>query len=214
MLKKLLVLFLLLIVGAYGVLEVAAKRLAEQKLAERAEAAAGGQAEATADVDSFPFVFKLLSSGSAGDISLHVTDVVTSQVVFSSVDVDLRGVTLDRGKLISDRRTEVTDIDSGTLTIRIDAAAVSKALRGLPVTIRDGRVEVQVAGQARAAAVTLAARGSLRIGVPQGPSVSVPIPRTALGSCDAGALTVDDDMIRLSCTMTEIPPALLAVSQR
>ena len=214
MLKKLLLFFLLLIVGAYGVLDVAAKRLAEQKLAERAEASVGGQAEATADVDSFPFVIKLLGSGSAGDISLHVTDVVASQLEFSSVDLDLRGVKLDKGKLLSDRRTEVTDIDSGTLTIRIAAAAISKALRGLPVTIRDGRVEVQVAGQARAADVTLAAGGSLRISVPQGPGVNVQIPRTALGSCDATALTVDDDLIRLSCTMTEIPPALLAAARR
>lgn len=214
MLKKLLLVFLLLVAGAYGLLEVAAKRLAEQKLAERAEASAGGQAEATADVDSFPFVFKLLSSGSAGDISLRVTDVVTPRLVFSSVDLDLRGVKLDKSKLISDRRTEVTDIDSGTLTIRIAADAVSKALNGLPVTIRDGRVEVQVAGQVRAADVTLGAGGSLRIGVPRGPSVNVQVPRTALGSCDATALTVDNDMIRLSCTMTEIPPALLAAAQR
>ncbi|HVF74843.1 MAG TPA: LmeA family phospholipid-binding protein [Acidimicrobiales bacterium] len=214
MLKKLLLFFLLLIVGAYGVLDVAAKRMAEQKLAERAEASAGGQAEATADVDSFPFVLKLLARGSAGDISIHVTDVTASQLEFTSVDLDLRGVKLDKGKLLADRRPEVTDIDTGTLTIRIAAAAISKALRGLPVTISDGRVEVEVAGQVRTADVTLAAGGALRIGVPRGPSVTVQVPRTALGSCDATALNVDNDMIRLSCTMTEIPPALLAAAQR
>ncbi|HEX9970167.1 MAG TPA: hypothetical protein VGB03_08515, partial [Acidimicrobiales bacterium] len=105
-------------------------------------------------------------------------------------------------------------IDSGTLTLSVDAAQVSKALRNLPVTIVDGRVEVQVAGQARPANVSLGAGGSIRVAVPSGPSIDIAVPRTALGTCQASALRVDDDRIELSCTFDEVPPALLAAAQR
>ena len=214
MIKKLLILSVVAVVGLSFVVDVAVKRLAERKIEERSEAAVGGRAQADADVDSFPFVLRLLASGSAGDISLHVTDVGTSVVDFAFVDVKLRSVTLDKGKLLGQRKAEVTDIDSGTLTVGIDAAAVSKALRGLPVTFKGGNVEVRVAGQVRTAAVSLAAGGALRLTVPQGPSVSIQVPQTALGSCQATALKVDDDAIRLSCTLTEIPPALLRAVQQ
>ena len=214
MIKKLLFLSMVAVVALYGVLDTAAKGMAEDKIAERAEAAAGGRASATADVDSFPFVFKLLASGNAGDISLHVTDVVTPALSFAAVDVELSGVVLDKGKLLGQRKAVVTDIDSGTLTLGIDGAQVSKALRNVPVTITGGRVEVQVAGQARVANVSLGAGGSIRVSVPSGPSVNIPVPRTALGQCEASALRVDDDRIELSCTFTEVPPALLAVAQR
>ena len=214
MIKKLLILSIVAVLALYGVVDMAAKGMAEDKIAERAEASVGGRATATADVDSFPFVLKLLGSGSAGDISLHVTDVATATLSFASVDVQLSGVVLDKGKLLGQRKAVVTDIDSGTLTLGIDAAQVSKALRNAPVTITGGRVEVQVAGQARAADVTLGAGGSIRVSVPSGPSVNIAVPRTALGQCEASALRVDDDRIELSCTFDEVPPALLAVAQR
>lgn len=214
MIKKLLIVSLVAVVGLYGVVDVSAKGLAERKIAEKVEASVGGRAEATADIDSLPFVLRLLLSGAAGDISLHVTDVATSALDFATVDVKLRGVKLDRGKLLGSRKAEVTEIESGTVTLGIDAAAVTKALRGLPVTITGGRVEVRVAGQVRVAEVTLAAGGALRIGVPQGPSVSIPVPQTPLGSCQANALKVEGDEIRLSCTITEVPPALLRAAQQ
>lgn len=214
MIKKLLILSVIAVVGLYGVLDVAAKGLAERKIAERAEAAVGGQASATADVDSLPFVLRLLSSGSAGDISLHVTEVGTSVIHFAFVDAELRGVQLDRGKLFGERKAEVTSIESGTLTLGIDAEAIGKALRGLPVTITGGRVEVRVAGAVRVAELSLAGQGALRVGVPQGPSVSIPVPQTPLGTCRPTALKVDVDVVRLSCTLTEVPPALLRAAQR
>jgi hypothetical protein len=214
LLKKLLLLAVVAVVAAYGVLDVAARRLAEGKIAERAEAAVGGRASATANVDSFPFVLRLLTSGSAGDISLRVTEVGTSVVDFAFVEAELRSVELDRGKLLGERKAEVTAIDSGTLTLGIDAAAVGKALRGLPVTITGGRVEVRVAGAVRVAEVSLAAGGALRIGVPQGPSVTIPVPRTPLGTCQPSALKVEGGVVELSCTLREVPPALLRAVQQ
>lgn len=202
------------VVALGGALDVAVKNTAEEKIAEQVEAAAGGRAEATADIDSFPFLLRLLVSGSAGDISLHVEDVATSAVELSTVDLDLEGVRLDRSRLLSDRKAELVEIDRGTLAVGIDAAAISTVLRGLPVTIADGRVVVQVAGRAQVADLTLGANGSLRIGVPGGPAATIAVPQSDLVSCQASALRVEDDEVRLSCTLTEVPPALLRAAQR
>lgn len=214
MIKKLLILSTVAVVALYGVVDMAAKGLAEDKIAERVESAVGGRATATANVDSFPFLLRLLVNGDAGDISMRITDVAHPALSFAAAELSLQGVTLDRGKLLGQRKAEVTDIESGTLTLEVAAAEVSKALRNLPVTISGGRVEVQVAGRARAADVSLGAGGAIRVAVPQGPSVDIEVPGTALGPCEATALRVDDDRLVLSCTLTEVPPALLAAAQR
>lgn len=209
-----------LLIGGAGVVALAAvgdlagKNFAEDKIAERAEAAAGGRARASADVDSFPFVLRLLTSGSAGDISLHVEDVATSAVDLARVDLDLEGVRLDRAKLLSDREAEVTEIDRGTISVGIDAEAVSKALGGIPVTIRGDTVEVRVAGRVVTADVTVASAGSIRVTVPRGPSATIGIPRTDLIACEGETLSFDDDRLRVSCTITEVPPALLRAAQQ
>ena len=203
-------------VVALGVVgDLAAKGYVEDKIAEKAEEAVGGKAHATAEIDSFPFVLRLLSSGSGGDVSLHVEDVATPTIDLARVHLDLEGVELDRAKLLSDRRAEVTKIDRGTVTVGIDADAVSKALGGLPVTIRGNTVEVRVAGRVVTADVTVASAGSIRVGVPRGPSATIGIPKTDLISCEGQALSFEDDELRVSCTITEVPPVLLrAVQQR
>jgi hypothetical protein len=203
-------------VVALGVVgDLAAKGYVEDKIAEKVEEAVGGKAHATAEVDSFPFVLRLLSSGSGGDVSLHVENVATPTVDLARVHLDLEGVELDRAKLLSDRRAEVTEIDRGTVTVGIDADAVSKALGGLPVTIRGNTVEVRVAGRVVTADVTVASAGSIQVGVPRGPSATIGIPKTDLISCEGQALSFEDDELRVSCTITEVPPVLLrAVQQR
>lgn len=210
----------ILLIGGAGVValaavgDVAAKNFTEDKIAEKAEAAVGGEAHATADIDSFPFVLRLLTSGSGGDISLHVEDVATSAVDLARVDLDLEGVRLDRVRLLSERKGEVTEIDRGTITVAIDADAVSKALGGIPVTIRGDTVEVRVLGRAVTATVTVASAGSIRVAVPRGPSATIGIPRTDLVSCEGQALSFEGDELRVSCTVTEVPPALLRAAQR
>lgn len=210
----------LLLVGAGGVVaiggavDVWAKGMAADKIAERAEAAAGGQAEASADIDSVPFLLKLLTSGDAGDISVTVEDVTTAQVDLARVTLDLRGVRLDKGRLLSDRKAEVTDIGSGTLTVRFDANAVTKALGGrVPITVQDGRVQATVAGRTITAEVRMATPRAVLVSVAGVGEATIPVPQTSLVSCPSGDVAVDGDEIRVSCTLEEVPPALLRAAQ-
>ncbi|HEX2040478.1 MAG TPA: LmeA family phospholipid-binding protein, partial [Acidimicrobiales bacterium] len=205
----------LLLIGGVGVVglgaigDVAARNVAETKIADRAEAAAGGRASASADIDSFPFVLRLLFGGSAGDVSVHVEDVATSSVDLASVDLDLEGVELDRDKLLSDRRAEVTDIERATIAARIDAEVVSRAFGGLDVSLRGGALRARVAGREVAADVSMVADGQLGIRFRGGPSASIRIPHTDLLACDADTFRIEDDAVVVSCSTSEVPPALL-----
>jgi hypothetical protein len=196
--------------GAIG--DVAVRNVAETKIAERAEAAAGGRASATAEIDSFPFVPRLLFGGQAGDVSVHVEDVATPTVDLVRVDLDLQGVKLDRNQLLSERRAEVTEVDRATITARIDVGAVSKALGGLEVTVRDGALHARFGGREVSANLSVA-RGQLAIRFPGGLSGSIRIPHTDLLACDADVVRVVDEALVVSCSTSEVPPALLRAAQ-
>lgn len=203
------------VLAALGVaVDVGAKSYAQSELESRARAE--GAASASADIDSFPFVGKLLAAGAAGDITLSMRDVATENVTFSTVVLALSDVKLDKGKLFS-RKVEITDIDKGTITVGFDAAALGKRL-GMPVEIDDGTVSVTVAGRVVAATPSVTAEGSIRLtataGAPGAPSLNVPIPQTRLVSCRVSRVKVDDGVLEASCDINEVPPALLRAAQR
>lgn len=204
--RKLIVLGAVVAVGL-GFLDVAAKGWAEGKIEDRARAEVGANVTTNADIDSFPFLGKLLLTGSAGDIELVMNDVDLQRLRFSRLEVDLFGVKLDRNKAMSGD-AEVTDIDRGVITMTFSAEDLSRAVN-LPVTIEDGKVTVDVRGVKAAATPQATAEGSLRLQVNGLPAVNVPIPRTRLVSCAVKEVQVDDGELRASCTISEIPPALL-----
>jgi hypothetical protein len=200
------------IVGLAAVGDVAVRNMAEEKIAERAEATAGGQASASADIKSFPFVPRLLFGGKAGDISLHVEEVATPTVDFARVDLDLEKVKLDRAKLLSERKAEVTEIDRARITVHIDAGVLTEAFGGLQVSFRDGALHASVGGRDLSANVSVA-EGQLAVRFPGGPSASIRIPRTDLIACGAETFRVEGEELVVSCQTSEIPPALLRAAQ-
>ena len=208
--KKLIVLGV--VVSLLGLLDVAAKGWAEGKLEERARAEVGADVTTTADIDSFPFIGKLLLTGNAGDVEIVMNDVDVQRVHFSKLEVELFEVKLDRNKALSGD-AEVTDIDRGVITMTFTAADLSRAV-SLPVRIDDGKVTVEVRGANVDATPQATAEGSLRLQVAGLPAVNVPIPRTRLVSCAVDKVEVDDGELKASCTVNEIPPALLRAASQ
>jgi hypothetical protein len=202
------------IVGLGAVADIAVRGMAESRIADRAEEAAGGQARARADIDSFPFVLRLLAGGKVGDVTLHVDDVATPSVRLASVDLELEGVKVDRAKLLSDRTAEVTDVELARITVHIDSAVVERALGGLQVSFRGGTVQASIGGRTVSAAVAVAPKGQLGITFPGGPSASIPLPRTDLVACEGGTFRFEADELLVECSTTEVPPALLRAAQR
>ncbi len=204
------VIFLGVFLALLGGADAFAKSWAESQIESRARAESAG-ASASADIDSFPFLGKLLLSGDAGDIELRMREVAAQQIKFSRVSIALQQVKLDRGKLFSGE-AEVQSIDKGVITMGFTAADLGAAVK-MPVTIDDGRISVTVRGQTVSAVPQATAEGSLRLTVTGLPPVTVPIPRTRLVSCAVSKVVVDGGVLEASCTIEEIPPALLRAAQ-
>lgn len=210
--KKLIVLFVL--VGVLAIGDGVAKSIAESKIEERAAAeargASGTAATISVKITSFPFVARLLMTGDAGDIRVRADRLANGNLTLAALDLRLEGVRLNRDVLLSSRRAEVTSIDAGTITASLTAPDLSKVV-GVPVTIADGKVSVTVRGQTVAAQVAPSGDG-IELRVSPFPALRVPFAKSDLLPCGLGDGKVEGDRLVLSCTITEVPPALFRLS--
>lgn len=108
----------------------------------------------TASIDSFPFLGRLVVNGRVERVSVHQEDVKARGIRFTAIDVDLRGVHVDRGALVRHRRVELTGIDRGTVTatvglgelLRLAGSAVTGGVRLDDGVLVIGDVRLDLAG--------------------------------------------------------------------
>jgi hypothetical protein len=181
---------LALIVLVVGVVaDIGAKALSESQIETTAHREAP-ESQADAAIPVFPFLPPLLLAGKVDEVSVHMTHVPAGGAVFfDKLDFDLHGVEISRRALLNDRRVELVAIDRGTVTAVVPLPAVA---RDLPLSGLSARVVDRA----------IALRG------PGGVSASIPLPDESLVPCE-GAATVQAGRIRISCTLEEIPPALI-----
>ncbi|MDQ1446570.1 MAG: hypothetical protein QOI20_3034 [Acidimicrobiaceae bacterium] len=208
--RKLLVVGVVL--AALVALDAVAKGFVESQIESRARNEAGVEASASAHIHSFPFVGRLLVTGSAGDIDLRLKDVAGQQIRFSRLSISLADVRLNKAKLLT-RKAEITSIDKGVITMGFTAADLGQIVH-LPVTMSNGRIVVSVRGATAVAFPSAAADGSLRLKVSGLPDFTVPVPRTRLVNCAVRDVKVSGGELQASCVVEEIPPALLRAAQR
>jgi hypothetical protein len=190
--------------------DVVAKAYAESQLRDRAERAVRGATSASGSISSFPFVGRLLLSGSVPEVKVGVAPVGAGRVTFSSVDVDLHDVHVDRDLLINDRKVRLTSIGSGTVTAAITEAEISR-LAGVPISFTPGRATVSIGGIAVSGQLS-AANGTLTIGGAQGVPIRIRVPRAAMFPCDASNAEVQQGKVVVSCAIDRVPPELAGVT--
>ncbi len=183
-----------------------ARVVAEGKLASRAREAAGGPDSAAATITSFPFLGRLLASGSVPHVAVRVTGARAGPLRLAAVDVDAWGVSLDRGSLLSGD-VRIKDIERGVVAVELDASAITGVV-DLPVEIADGKVLVGTGSVAVPATVTVDGDGALVLSVGGLRTLRVPVARTPLFPCAATSVSVDDDRVRLTCEVDELPAVL------
>jgi hypothetical protein len=191
--------------------DVAARGFVSATVSDRAQQEAPVGSSASASVGGFPFLPPLLLSGRVSHASVHVENIQTTAIVFAEVAVDLYDVQLDRGRLINDRKARITKIDHGTIRAVLTADALSNALH-VPVKMDGGQITVTVAGTA-VVVVPGVVHGRLTLSGPLGRSFSLTIPSSDYVPC-VSAVVVEDAQLDLSCTIHEVPPALLDAVQR
>lgn len=115
--------------------ELVSPRLAESRIEAGVRQKARNAASVEADIDSFPFLPRLLLEGRIRNLTITLREVVQQRLTITTVRFGLGGVQLDREALLQ-RRIRVTDIDSGTVTAEITGDALTSLLG--PVTLPPG----------------------------------------------------------------------------
>jgi hypothetical protein len=202
---------LLVILGGLGLgADAGAKEWSESQIETRARAELPEGTKVSANIDALPFLPPLFAAGRVSQVEGHFKNLRAGVLTFSSVDITLHGVRVNRGKLVNDRKVELTDIDSGTVSMELDVRELTRRL-GVPVAARNGELKITAAG------VTATARVSVRDNAllfdVAGVTRSIPIPKTRLLPCATSA-TVLADRVRLTCRVEQIPPALLGAANR
>ena len=186
--------------------DVVARSVAESQIRDRVVVAAGPAGETSARITSFPFLGRLLTAGDVSRIRVAATDVTVEGLTLARVAVDLRGVTLDRDRLLAEQKVVLTDLASGTATAEITAEQLSERI-GLAVTLEQGRARVRVAGQTLTADASVS-DNRLRLTVAGFDVPALRIPRLPLLPCVADA-EILPGRIRLTCSVDRVPAELV-----
>jgi hypothetical protein len=196
-----------LLVGA----DVAARGFVSSTVSSRAQQEAPSGSTASASVGGFPFLPPLLTGGRVDTASVHVENLTAQALVFASVDVSLTGVHLDRARLFKDRKARITKIDHGTVRAVVTADALSNALH-VPVKMAGGQITVTVAGT-DIVVTPHVVHDQLTLTGALGRSFALAIPSSGYMPCVSDVSVADGEM-ELSCTIHDVPPALLDAVQR
>lgn len=210
--RRKLVVIALVLVALAGVADVLVKKAAEGQIASKAESQSGAQASADAHITSFPFIGRLLASGHVPEIDVRVKRAVAGSVTLASVDVDLRDVHLDKHRLLSDHKADITRIGSGKLVVDIDGPALT-TLAHVDIQVTGGQIQVSVRGKTIQATPGVDGQGQLTLQLEGLPAVPIKLPKSDLVPCQATTVQVRGDVVELGCPFSEVPPALLRAAQ-
>ena len=203
--RKLLVL-VVVIVGLLVVADIGARSVVEAQLRDRVKLAAAPEGDTSAHISSFPFLGRLLTSGDVSRIRVATGGVTVEGLTFARLAVDLDDVTLDRDRLVSERKLVLTNLRRGTAEAEVTQDELSQRL-GVPVTLEAGRARVRVGGQMVTATASVK-DNTLRLAVAGLSVPSLHIPKLPLVPCVADA-RIEPGRVVLTCTVDQVPPELV-----
>ncbi len=201
-----LVVLAVVVLGLLVVADLGARAAVESQLRDRVELAAQPAGPTSARISSFPFLGRLLTSGEVSRVRVAAADVTVEGLTLARVALDLDDVTLERDRLLSERKIVLTDLRRGTAEVEVTQEELSDRL-GVPVTLEPGRAQVRVAGRTVTAAASVR-DNTLRFSVSGFSVPSLRIPELPLVPCVADAAILPG-RIRLSCTVDEVPAELV-----
>jgi hypothetical protein len=187
-------------------LDQVAKSYAQSTVASAVEARVQGVSEVDADIDSFPFLGRLLVSGTVSELDLAFTDVKGHGIDVARLRIAATGIELDRGVLFGERHARIRDVDTVSARATITEAEIRR-VSGADVRLVDGEATVSAAG-VRATADVDVVDGRVQMKVGSLPAISVPVPDSELLPCEVQAKVVER-ALELSCTSHELPAIVI-----
>jgi len=200
----------------------AAKGWAESQLAERAAAYYPPGAGSSASIHSFPFVGRLLVSGSVPEVDVNLDDVRVDPVLIRQLSIHATDVKLSRSDLFHGR-VHLDKVGSGKIVATLDGPSLARAA-GVDMRFTPGDVTIHQKIQG----VDVTAKGKVTVkgnvvsvtptsvqGLDVPPSrfaVTYRLPGIEIFPCEADVKVVDNGVV-LACTLHDIPPALVQAAQ-
>lgn len=199
--KKLLVV-LLVVVIVYVVVDLVVRSVVQDEVADLIQENVLDSEEVTVSIPSLPFVARVLVLGSVPTIDVVMQDVSGQGVHLERVDIDVEGLTVDRGAVF--RGTiEVIDADRVEIVGTMSESAVSE-LVGTTVVFDEGQVLVDDGTGGLVAATIAVGEGTLFIEAPGIESLSVEIPDQTYLPCEPEVVVLSG-VAEVGCVAHEIP---------
>jgi len=198
--RKILVVAIVLL-GLVAV-DAAARSYAQSTVASAVKARVHGVSDVKANIDSFPFLGRLLLQGKVSELDVTFSDVTGHGIDVARLRIDATGIELDRGVLVGKRHVRIRDVDTVTARAKITEDEIRR-VTGADVRLADGRATITSAG-VTATATIVVADGRVRLQVSKLPPLSVPVPDADLLPCAVQAKVIER-ALELSCTSHTLP---------
>ncbi|GAC1594173.1 MAG: hypothetical protein NVS3B21_15910 [Acidimicrobiales bacterium] len=189
-----------------SLVDAGARHYATSRIEKRIGVVAPQSRGVKARIHSWPFL-QIAANGHIDEVGAHIAQLADKPLRFSDLDVDVRGVQIDQGRLASEGKIVITHIDSGRITLAVTAADFSAAI-GLPVSLGDavigaaaGRIKVTVAAATRQLVIDV-------VGVHR---FALQLPAASVLPC-VPIVTLAPDRLTLSCPISRVPDALTALA--
>ena len=202
-------LVLLVVVGGVAA-DFGVKRVAETAMGARARQSTGASS-ASASIGGFPFLYDVFGRGSVDTVDLTLGEVPAgTSLTLQSVHIHLVKVAIDPQELIHHRKVTIQSIASGSAAVTISAPELTSAT-GRTITLTSaGQILVDVGGQQAQATASMGAGDILDISLSGVTVVSVDLARSPIVPACSFSLTISGSAITATCTMTPVPPAVIA----
>jgi hypothetical protein len=209
--QVLLLLLAVVVVGALGA-DVVLKNRAETELVAQVTQRVPGTTGVEADISSFPFVGRLLISGTVPKVVITAQHADSGSIGLSDVRVVVEEVEMD-SQAARDGKAVVKSIGRGSVQADLRANEINPFLpRGYRVDLQPGKATVSGPGASLAQFVTTP-EGAIQLRVADRALVDLPFPKTDLLPCAPAAEFVSG-AVRLTCSFDEVPPLLLDLAQQ
>jgi len=204
------------------VVDQSAKGWAERKLAERAAAYYPPGSGSSASIHSFPFIGRLLFSGSVPRVDVNLDDLRIQTVLIRQLSIHVSDVKLNRSDLFHGR-VHLDHVGQGKIVATIDGPSLARAA-GLDLRFTPGEVSVheKIQGVDVTAKGKVAVKGNVvtvtptsveGLNVPASRfAVSYRIPGIEILPCQADVKIVQNGIV-VSCNVVDVPPALVQAAQ-
>ena len=192
-------LLLTLVVGAV-VADVAAKRVAENRIETQLASSIDGVDEVDAEIESFPFIPAVLN-GHFDGLRLSIPRVASRGLRVSQLELNLRGVEFSALDVFAG--SGEVRVAGGEGTAQVTDRAITRALRAKAIDVRvsfeGSDAVIEAAGRTQTVDDVELADGAVRFVLPTGP-VSLDLPET-LESVSYESAHVENGHLRLDLVL-------------